>query len=137
MLCVDCADPYALLRFWAAALEWDIEDNTALIKDLAAKGVVTENDYIEVGGRLGWPTMAAIRDPAGADFGRVLFQHVPEPKTVKNRVHLDIHLGPERRDRKVTELVQLGGVVLGTFDEFGARWTVVADPEGNELCIAV
>ncbi|GAA2110457.1 VOC family protein [Microlunatus panaciterrae] len=49
---------------------------------------------------------------------------VPEPKIGKNRVHLDLHTG------SIEELVDLGATVVATLP----RWTVLADPEGNELC---
>jgi len=136
-IAIDCADPYALLRFWSTAMGWEIEDNTALIEGLRERGVITEGDYIEVDGRLGWPTIAAVRDPAGGQGGRILFQTVPEAKTVKNRVHLDIHVTAERRPALVEELVALGGSVLAEHQEFGSDWVVLADPEGNELCLAL
>jgi Glyoxalase-like domain len=136
-ICVDCADPYAVIGFWAAAMEWDIEDNTALIEDLRSKGIVTSDDYVEVDGRLGFSTAAAIRNPDTSQRGgRILFQQVPEPKVAKNRVHIDVHVGPDRRDEVVAKLTALGGSVIGDGDENGSTWIVMADPEGNELCIA-
>jgi hypothetical protein len=60
----------------------------------------------------------------GPDFVRVWIDAVPEPKRAKNRVHLDL------RVPAVDELVALGATVLAAHD----GWTVLADPEGNELC---
>src|SRR5262245_30351527 len=53
---------------------------------------------------------------------------VPEPKTVKNRVHLDVYA------RSIDDLTGLGAVVELPVEESGFRWTVMRDPEGNELC---
>lgn len=61
---------------------------------------------------------------------------MPEPKTVKNRVHLDLHIGPQRRQEVVERLAGLGGTVLGEHDERGSSWVTMADPEGNEFCVA-
>lgn len=60
---------------------------------------------------------------------------LPEPKTVKNRVHLDLHVGAERRDEVVARLTAAGGTVIGAVADHGASWTVMADPEGNEFCV--
>jgi hypothetical protein len=96
----------------------------------------TENGYR-------WRQTAAIRNPNDpydpatgiGQGGRVLFNVVPEAKVVKNRVHLDLHVGGERREAEVARLVGLGARVLweGTV---GGRWTTLADPEGNEFCVA-
>jgi len=69
----------------------------------------------------------------------------PEGKTAKNRVHLDVRVagfdvtGEERaalRQAHVARLVQAGGTVLRELDEPGGRCTVMAEPEGNEFCVA-
>jgi hypothetical protein len=65
----------------------------------------------------------------------VLFQVVPEPKTVKNRVHLDLHVGAERRPEVVERLVGLGATVLWEGREGPSTWVTMADPEGNEFCV--
>jgi glyoxalase superfamily protein len=143
-ICVDCADPHKLAAFWAEALDYVVEDHSALIAFLLAQGQATEADVTTVDGRLAWREAAAIRDPdAPADprtgiglGGRVLFQVVPEPKTVKNRVHLDLHIGPQRRAEVVERLTTLGGSVLWERAERGSSWVTMADPEGNEFCVA-
>jgi Glyoxalase-like domain len=66
---------------------------------------------------------------------RLLFQQVPEPKTVKNRLHLDLHAGPARRDGEVARLRELGATVLQEVKEPGTEHVVMADPEGNEFCV--
>jgi hypothetical protein len=141
-ICVDCVDPHLLAAFWAAALDYVVEDHSALIKRLRDAGVVSEEHTKTVDERLVWATAAAIRDPDDAVRedgvglgGRVLFQVVPEPKTVKNRVHLDLHVGPERRPEVVERLVGLGGSVLWEGKEGAGTWITMADPEGNEFCV--
>ena len=141
---VDCADPHRLAGFWAVALDYLPEDHSALIQRLLDTGVVTDADTRLVDGRLAWANAAAVRDPdapvdpaTGSGFGsRVLFQAVPEPKTGKNRVHLDLHVGAQRRPEVVERLVGLGGTVLWEGQEGPSTWVTMADPEGNEFCVA-
>jgi hypothetical protein len=63
-----------------------------------------------------------------------LFTKVPEPKTVKNRVHVD--LVADDRDKEIARLVELGATRGADHDEWGHSWTVMADPGGNDFCIA-
>jgi catechol 2,3-dioxygenase-like lactoylglutathione lyase family enzyme len=65
---------------------------------------------------------------------RLAFQQVREPKTVKNRVHLD--LGVEDPEALVARAISLGASRLADHEMPGIRWTVMADPEGNEFCVA-
>ena len=106
-LCVDCSDASVVLPWWTAALGWDVVD---------APG--TDDGSSELAG------------PAGM---RVWFQRVPERKTVKNRLHLDVYVPagdvPALQARLVDEL---GGSVVDASHE---RFVVLADPEGNELCL--
>jgi hypothetical protein len=55
---------------------------------------------------------------------------------VKNRIHLDLHVGPEARAAKVDRLKQLGATVLWEGQQGPSSWITMADPEGNEFCIA-
>jgi hypothetical protein len=140
---VDCADPHRLAAFWAAALDYVIEDHADLIRQLLDAGVIKDADTSTVDGRLSFAGAAAVRDPdapvdprTGTGLGgRVLFQAVPEPKTVKNRVHLDLHVGPERRAELVERLTTLGGRVLWEGRQGPGTWITMADPEGNEFCV--
>lgn len=95
-LCVDAADAELVGRFWAAALGQDLE-------------LLDDGD-------------AVVRGPRFAD---IWVNTVPEAKTGKNRVHLDLHA------HGVDPLIALGAQVLARHD----GWTVLADPEGNELCV--
>ncbi|SIN23313.1 VOC family protein [Micromonospora cremea] len=140
-LVVDCAEPIALARFWADALGYEIEDNSALIDQLVAAGRVGPEAYVEIDGRRAFRELAAIRHPedpvqpvSGIGLGRrLLFQAVPEPKQVKNRLHIDLHAGPEARQATVQRLVGLGATVLREVAERGSVHTTMADPEGNEF----
>jgi catechol 2,3-dioxygenase-like lactoylglutathione lyase family enzyme len=64
---------------------------------------------------------------------RLAFQQVPEPKTVKNRVHLD--LGAADPEAFIARALGLGAARLAEHDLPGIHWTVMADPEGNEFCV--
>ena len=64
---------------------------------------------------------------------RLLLQAVTEPKPGKNRLHFDLH--PPDVDGEVARLVALGATRGNEIDEFGTRWVVMTDPEGNEFCV--
>jgi predicted enzyme related to lactoylglutathione lyase len=82
----------------------------------------------------GWSSgqFAQLKDPAGVGMP-LLFQLVPEAKIVKNRAHLD--LAAEDMVAEVLRLAGLGARTLRELSEFGAHWTVMIDPEGNEFCV--
>ncbi|MCU7822752.1 VOC family protein [Kitasatospora sp. DSM 101779] len=140
---VDCADPHRQAVFWSEALGYLVEDNSPIVEQLVSGGMLPAGAWTVVDGRKAFRTMAAVRhpedpfDPAtGIGHGRrLLFQAVPEAKTVKNRLHLDLHAGPERREEEVDRLVGLGATVLARIDEPGGRHVTLADPEGNEFCV--
>ena len=138
---VDCADPHSQARFWAAALGWVVEDNTAMIRGLLDRGIATDSDVVEIDGRLAWRTLEAARHPEHDSIrelggtARMLFQRVEEPKTVKNRMHLDVTVGRDRIDEEVRRLIALGARELWKVDQPGAFHTTLADPEGNEFCV--
>ncbi|MDQ0945045.1 VOC family protein [Streptomyces sp. V1I1] len=100
----DCHDPASLVRFWASLLGGDPVDRSA------------DWSYI---------------DPPG--FVRVAFQRVPEGKSAKNRLHLDLDAGEV--DEAADEAVRLGAARLGAVvtNDHG-RFQVLTDPEGNEFC---
>jgi catechol 2,3-dioxygenase-like lactoylglutathione lyase family enzyme len=140
---IDCADPHAQAAFWAAALGYEVEDNSVLIERLLAAGQIDRDMITTVPGRAAFRGLQAVRHPGdpvqevtGIGTGRrILFQRVPEPKTVKNRLHLDLHAGPERRDAEVARLRDLGATVLREVSEPGTEHVVMSDPEGNEFCV--
>ena len=65
---------------------------------------------------------------------KMMFIGVPEAKEVKNRVHLDLHA--DDRAAEVERLIALGATHVHDKDEWGISWTTLADPEGNEFCVA-
>ncbi|CAL9301719.1 VOC family protein [Streptomyces olindensis] len=140
---IDANDPHAQAGFWAAALRYEVEDNSALIEKLLRFGALPEEATVEFHGRRAFRDLIAVRHPedpfeeeSGTGLGRrLLFQRVPETKTVKNRLHLDLHPGEGRRDEEVARLEGLGASVLRRVKEQGGEWVVLADPEGNEFCV--
>ncbi|WP_392672052.1 VOC family protein [Streptomyces sp. LN785] len=142
-LVIDAADPHAQADFWAEALGYLVEDNSALIERLLALGAAPEAATIEAQGRRAWRDLVAVRHPddpydeeSGMGLGRrLLFQRVPEPKAGKNRLHLDVHAGPGRRDAEVARLEGLGATRSRKVEEPGGTWWVLTDPEGNEFCV--
>jgi hypothetical protein len=130
----DATDPHALARFWAAALRYDREDHSELVGQLHAAGRLTDEEVLEVDGRRAFRDVAACTDPEGTG-PRLFFQRVPEPKTVKNRVHLDLHAGPEEAASEVERLRALGATVAWTTCDRSPLTTTMLDPEGNELCV--
>src|SRR5919206_2932481 len=66
---IDCSNPHAQARFWAEALGYDVEDHEPGIRELIDAGVATDEDVVDVGGRLAWRTAAAIRHPDDPALG--------------------------------------------------------------------
>jgi predicted enzyme related to lactoylglutathione lyase len=109
----DANDPAALARFWASALGWVIGDE--------------DEGEVDV-----WPAGFSYPDPAAVPL---VFVPVPEPKTGKNRVHLDLASSSlADQAEQVTRLRELGAspVDIGQGD---VPWVILADPEGNEFCV--
>jgi predicted enzyme related to lactoylglutathione lyase len=108
----DCADPRALARFWAQVTGWPaIEEPRPGCEESA---VGTEGE--------GGP--------------RLYFVKVPEGKTIKNRVHLDVMPADRTQDEEISRLTGLGATVVSDRrPEFG--WVLLADPEGNEFCVEI
>jgi hypothetical protein len=136
---VDCADPHTLADWWAEALGWAVEpSDEAFIRKMIEQGHATEDDTTTHRGVLVWKIGAAIRPPAGQENGphrRILFQSVPEPKTVKNRVHLDVRVGKENVESELERLTARGATFLHRGRQGPYSWVTIADPEGNELCL--
>ncbi len=108
LVSIDCSDPGSLAGFWEKALGWRV--------------AFQSEDEVAI-------------EPPESDAPALLFIKVPEPKSVKNRVHLD--LAPFAIDDQLTEverLVSLGArrIDIGQGD---VPWVVMADPEGNEFCV--
>jgi hypothetical protein len=116
---VDCRHPATLARFWAAALDaYGVAPyDDAELARLRAQGIAPEDD----------PTVLVEAGPGVEP--RLFFQRVPEPRTVKNRLHFD--LGADHLEVEVGRLVALGATVSREYDD----WVTLADPEGNEFCL--
>jgi hypothetical protein len=140
-LVIDCADPTTLARFWMEALGY--------IEEPPPAGYETWNDYWRAAG-LGEDELDDRIDRIVAPDGagpRIWFQPVPERKTLKNRLHLDltvsggrtepIALRRERVDAKVARLEELGAtrVMVHDVDGLDHYGVTLQDPEGNEFCV--
>jgi hypothetical protein len=118
---VDCARPSAVARFWAAVLDgyavapYD-DAELARLRELGIDDV--EDDP------------SVLVEPTSGRGPRFFFQVVPEPKTVKNRLHLDLSpvIG---RDEELARITALGGTIEAVFDDH----TLLLDVEGNEFCL--
>ncbi|MGI9051467.1 MAG: VOC family protein [Ilumatobacteraceae bacterium] len=133
-IAVDAEDPHLLNRFWAAAFGYETEDHHEMIEGIIAAGHATVDDTVEIDGRRAWKQAATSRDPDGRG-PRLLFQQVPEAKTVKNRVHLDLHVAEGTRAAEVERLLGLGATKLWDGSQGPQVWVTLADPEGNEFCV--
>jgi hypothetical protein len=113
-VCIDCADAWSLASWWAPVLGYRVrpygEEDLAALRE---EGIERMEDD---------PSVAL--DPIDGSGPSFWFLRVPEPKTVKNRVHIDVY-------GDVAELEARGASIVQRF----ARWTVMSDPEGNEFCV--
>ncbi len=132
----DAADPARLGAFWAAALDYVEEPPPEGFDSwqaaLEAWGVPPEER----------DSAYAVVDPDGSQ--RIFFQRVPEPKTAKNRVHLDVRVSDRSRpvaeqeesiQREARRLEQLGATRVDWVAEIGKHFMLMRDPEGNEFCL--
>ena len=111
-LCLDAADPYAQTLWWAGVLEdFTVDDAWEMKPEDEECGLV------------------------GPDDRYLLFLKVPEPKTVKNRMHLCLRPTDRDRDAEVERVLALGATVVNDLRDGDRGWAVLADPEGNEFCV--
>jgi hypothetical protein len=132
---IDCSSPHELADWWAEALGWQVEpQDESFIRRMIQTGAASEEDTTRHRGALVWKVGTGMASP---DPGRprVLFQLVPEAKTVKNRLHLDVRVGAERREAEVERLLALGATELWRGSQGPYEWVTLADPEGNEFCV--
>jgi Glyoxalase-like domain len=115
-LAIDCADPHGLARFWCSVLDYQVQDERY--------GTIT----------IGSPAVPEGTNHLGPVPPTLTFAEVPEAKTVKNRLHLDLTPSDREQGEEVRRLLDLGArhVDVGQGDE---TWVVLADPEGNEFCV--
>jgi predicted enzyme related to lactoylglutathione lyase len=105
---VDTHDLPGLARFWTRALGWTV------LSERDREIVIGPDDHAPVG---------------------MCFMPVDEPKTVKNRLHLDLTTTAEDRDQEIERLIALGARRVDIGQTGKESWTVLADPEGNEFCV--
>lgn len=143
----DAADPLAQAKFWAAALGYVVPGPPGVTLADGEDPIQAWLGFLE---RAGVPAderdrAAAIEDPDGVR-PRIFFQKVPEPKTAKNRLHLDVRAAPgldtDQRmpalERECERLRALGANRLHRVEPdppMSKGFIVMADPEGNEFCL--
>lgn len=140
-IAVDCKNPHELADWWAETLEWAVESqDETFIRSMIEQGFATEAETQLHQGRLVWREGAAIRPPEEIDAKqptrRILFQTVPEEKTVKNRIHWDVRIESADKDEVRKALEARGATFLWTANQGPHSWHTMADPEGNEFCIS-
>ncbi|MET8518298.1 VOC family protein [Streptomyces sp. NPDC005077] len=109
-LAVDCHDPERLAAFWCEVLDFKVIDRSSWV-----------------------PTVEDVR--ARQMPPTLLFIQAPEGKTVKNRLHLDVSPIDGSTEDEVTRLLGLGATKTDVGQGSDRNWVVMADPEGNELCV--
>jgi hypothetical protein len=119
---IDSRDPLTLAKWWAPVLDYQVADHTK-------EGWVGITAWANEAER---PSEDAYR--AAAQVPMISFVSVPEAKTIKNRIHLDIWSMERTQDEEVAWLEERGArrVDIGQGD---VSWVVMADPEGNEFCV--
>jgi predicted enzyme related to lactoylglutathione lyase len=112
VLAIDAKDPGRVADFWCSVLGWTVLEE--------------DTDVVSIG-------------PAGATPGAggvtIDVVRVPEPKTVKNRLHLDLRTDGGTRDDELARLLALGARRVDVGQGPDVSWVVLADPEGNEFCL--
>jgi hypothetical protein len=139
-IAVDCRNAHAQADWWAETLGWEVEPTDQdFIASMIERGFASDADTIVHNGVRVWRDGAAICPPDQArSLGRqrILFQPVPEDKTVKNRVHWDVNLAGEDKDQVRERLEARGATFLYSASQGPHGWHTMADPEGNEFCIS-
>jgi hypothetical protein len=115
---IDCADPNALAHFWCSVLDYAVLDEDD-------EGVVT----------IGSPEVPEGKNRQGPVPPTLTLAPVPEGKTIKNRVHLDVNPTDREQDAEVRRLLDLGARHADVGQSGDESWVVLADPEGNEFCV--
>ncbi len=113
-ICIDCDDPWTLGHWWAETLLYRVRAHTQDdVAKLRAQGIERVEEDVSI----------AV-DPVDEPGPGFWFLKVPEGKTAKNRVHIDVF-------GDVADLTRRGASVIAELEE----WTVMHDPEGNEFCV--
>ncbi len=119
---IDCRDPQAQAHWWAEALDYQVvydsaDEAAAIPKGMSEDAVTDLDEWMGLGQGL-------------------VFVPVPEGKTVKNRLHIDLapHTSQDR-DAEIERLLAMGATRVDVGQPDDVTWTVLADPEGNEFCV--
>lgn len=115
-LAIDCADPDGLARFWCAVLDYEVQEE--------------DDGLVTIGSRL----TSEDKSHPGPVPPVLTFARVPESKTVKNRLHIDVNPTDRGQDDEVRRLLDLGARHADV-GQGAQSWVVLADPEGNEFCV--
>ncbi|WP_020498605.1 VOC family protein [Sciscionella marina] len=118
-LAIDCADPAGLARFWCSVLGYEVQDEDE------ADGIVI----------IGSPAVPEGKDRPGPVPPVLTFARVPEGKTIKNRLHLDLNPTDAEQAEEVHRLLELGAGYADVGQTGEESWLCLADPEGNEFCV--
>jgi predicted enzyme related to lactoylglutathione lyase len=108
VIAIDAVEPRRIAEFWAAVLGWQIVEEDAEVISIAPAGSA-------------WPTIDVVQ--------------VPERKSVKNRLHLDLRADGTTAAQEVERLLAMGARPADVGQDPDVSWTVLADPEGNEFCV--
>ena len=131
---LDCADPDLLAEFWKTAAGY-VDEPPPLPFTTREEWLAQFNDDEDDEMGAAW-----LHDPTGL-APRLCLLQVPEPKTAKNRLHVDLRVSgegtPEQKWTRVTdEVARLSAAGAVVLQEFVGHHAVMADPEGNEFCVA-
>lgn len=117
-LAIDCHDARRLAEFWCAVLGYEVQDEDE-------EGAVA----------IGSPTFPDGKATPGPIPPQLTFLEVPEGKTVKNRLHIDLNPTDRDQDDEVRRLIGLGARHADVGQRGDESWVVLADPQGNEFCV--
>lgn len=139
-MAVDCKNAHAQADWWAETLGWAVEPTDQdFITSMIEQGFATDADTIVHNNVRVWKDGAAICPPdqvGSKARHRILFQPVPESKSVKNRIHWDVRLAGEDKDEVRARLEARGATFLYSESQGPHGWHTMTDPEGNEFCIS-
>jgi len=108
VISVDAVNPSRVAEFWCAVLDWKLLASDATGADIG---------------------------PPDGSWPRIEFGRVPEEKTVKNRLHLDLRADRTTQTDELRRLLDLGARAVDVGQASDSTWFVLADPEGNEFCL--
>ncbi|MEF9873743.1 MAG: VOC family protein [Glutamicibacter sp.] len=109
-IAVDCANPMLVARFWCEALNYDVLEEEVGLVSIGSKS-------------------------QGQGGLKLTFAQVPETKSIKNRLHLDLRPQNAQQQEEADRLISLGASYADVGQREDESWIVMADPEGNEFCV--